>query len=230
VSTENTSENTSDNTSDSTSESTSLAWPYWMVRYMLMDDEESFTELLWSVGGSPPYGGISYEEAEAVYELIEDFRGAGAAAPTSYAAVHAFLGDAPERARVLELFRCYDDIVSASEAYSADRVADGLSIALTLDVPSAVALFILFQAGIAERDGDDAAAAKLTLEALVLLLQSAEHDNRGAKRIAQAAQNAVALTARSGDIARATALLDGLVEVIPPDAAIDMRRWLAQQH
>ncbi len=230
--------NASDNASDSASseagssetDETSMPWPHWLLRSMLADDEASFTQLLWSVGGSPPYGGISYEEAEAVYLLIEDFRGAGAASPERYAAVHAFLDEAPDRARVLELFRCYDDIVSATGPYPAARVADGLTIATQLDAPSAVALFKLLQAGVFEREGDDATAAKTTLEALVMLLREAEHDDSGAKRIEQAAQNAVALTARSGDIERANALLDGLSEVIPPDVATRLRRWLSTQH
>ncbi len=69
----------------------SKAWPYWMLRYMMKDDEQAFEDLVWSVGGSPPYGGISYEEAKVVYHLIEDYRGKGMASPARYKAVRKFV-------------------------------------------------------------------------------------------------------------------------------------------
>jgi hypothetical protein len=41
---------------------------------------------VWSVGGSPPWG-VSYDEAAAVYELIEDYQGIDTASSESYTAV-----------------------------------------------------------------------------------------------------------------------------------------------
>jgi hypothetical protein len=47
---------------------TTLPWPHWMLRYVSSDDPEAMSDLEWSVGGSPPYGGVSYDEASAVYD------------------------------------------------------------------------------------------------------------------------------------------------------------------
>src|SRR5262249_50602964 len=71
------------------------AWPHWMLRHMLIDNEQSYWELVTSVGGSPPYGGVSYEEAEAVFKLVEDFHGKGMASPSHYKAVSKFLTKHP---------------------------------------------------------------------------------------------------------------------------------------
>ena len=54
---------------------TTIPWHIWLLRYMATDDESAFEDLIWSVGGSPPYGDISYEEAGAVYDLLQEFRG-----------------------------------------------------------------------------------------------------------------------------------------------------------
>jgi hypothetical protein len=82
-------------------EDSSKPWPYWMLRAMMSDDKQGFSDLVWSVFGSPPYGGISYEEAGAVYDLIEDFRGSGMASGARYDAVRSVLREHPERERVL---------------------------------------------------------------------------------------------------------------------------------
>ena len=72
-------------------------------------------------------------------------------------------------------------------------------------------------------------AAKLTLEALGDLLTAAEKDPACSHRVAQAAQNAVTLTAMAGDKPRAAELLDSLSEVLPAQIVGQLRRWLAQQ-
>src|SRR5262245_47491464 len=95
-------------------------WPYWMLRYIATDDEKAFWDLVWSVGGSPPYGGVSYEEAKAVYDLLEDYRGPGEASPSSYTAVKKFAKGNQERLDALEAFSINDKITSASDSFSAD--------------------------------------------------------------------------------------------------------------
>src|SRR6185436_7424701 len=62
-----------------TAPDTSKPWPHFLIRYMLQNDESTFEDLIWSVGGSPPYGGVSYEEAKAIFELVENYRGPGTA-------------------------------------------------------------------------------------------------------------------------------------------------------
>ena len=212
-----------------TAPDTSKPWPWFMLRYMMQDDEDSMDALLWSVGGSPPYGGISYEEAAAVYELIEDFRGSGEASEESYDEVRAHLRDNPEREQVLDLFRCYDRIVSHSDSYSADVVDEGLALAQSIGDPASVALFKLFHAGIMAREGQNAEAANFTLEALDSLLTAAEDNPASRKRVEQAAQNAVALTALAGDVPRARELFEMLSEVLPAQARDQIGRWLAAQ-
>lgn len=208
---------------------TSKAWPHFMLRYMMQADEESFNDLIWSVGGSPPYGGVSYEEAGAVYELIEDYRGKGEASPERFDAVRQFINGHTERERVLGLFQCYDRIVSASDSYSQDVVDEGLAIARSTGDPATIGLFSLFHAGILSREGHNAAAADLTLEALDALLMAAEDNPASRTRVEQAAQNAVALTAMGGDLPKARHLLDSLSEVMPAEAATRLRRWIAAQ-
>lgn len=208
---------------------TTKPWPHWMLDYMLQDDEESMEDLIWSVGGSPPYGGISYEEAAAVYELIEDFRGPGRASAARYDAVRKFLKKHPDRERMLELFRCYDEIVSDSESYPQAVADKGLAIATEMGEQAAVGLFQLFQAGVMIRAHQNAAAAKRTIEALENLLQAAASRPACAHRAESAAQNAVALTALGGDRTRAAELLEDLSEVLPASASDQLRRWLATQ-
>lgn len=54
------------------------------------------------VGGSPPYGGISYDEAAAVFELLEDFRGPSQASDASYSKVESFIEGRPECVHALD--------------------------------------------------------------------------------------------------------------------------------
>lgn len=208
---------------------TTKPWPHWMLDHMLQDDADSMENLIWSVGGSPPYGGISYEEAAAVYALIEDFRGPGRASPARFEAARRFLKQDPHRARMLELFRCYDAIVSDPGAYAQAATDEGLEIATQMHEQAAIGLFQLFHAGVLIRAGKNAAAAERTVEALENLLQAAEGRPACAHRVESAAQNAVVLTAMAGDRARAGELLADLSEVLPAKASDQLRRWLAAQ-
>ena len=58
---------------------TALPGPHWMLRYIGTDDKDALNDLVWSAGGAPPYSGISHNEASAVFDLIEDYMGAGQA-------------------------------------------------------------------------------------------------------------------------------------------------------
>jgi len=200
-----------------------------LLRFMMQDDPQTFWDLVWSVGGSPPYGGVSFEEAEAVYHLIEDFRGSGMAPPARYEAVREVIKGHPERELALDLFHCYDEIVSASETYAREIADKGLAIAESISQPAAVGLFKLFQAGVSTREGKYRDAAALTLEALEVLRSAAENDPACNHRVEQAAQNAVTLTALAGDKAKATQVLDDLAEVLGAHATLQLRHWIARQ-
>jgi hypothetical protein len=174
-------------------------WPYWMLRYIATDDENAFENLVWSVGGSPPYGGVSYEEASAVYDLLEDYRGPGEASPKSYAAVRGYLEGHSERLDALEAFSINDQITSAPQSFTADVVDRGSKLAAKLGHDGLRCLFLAYDAQLAHRLGNVARARDLTVEALKLGLSVAAEDSAYTKRIAQLAQNAISLTALAGD-------------------------------
>lgn len=195
---------------------TKVAWPYWMRRFIATDDENAFMDLVWSVGGSPPYGGVSYDEAKAVYELLEDYRGPGTASKTSYARVAQYAKGDPQRADALEAFRINDEITSGPDSFETDVVARGSRLAAKLGDNGLRCLFLAYDAQLAHRGGDLARARDLTLEALKLVLPVAAEDTAYAKRVAQLAQNAVSLTALAGDRAGALRLQQKLAEVLDP--------------
>jgi hypothetical protein len=88
---------------------------------------------------------------------------------------------------------------------------------------------MLFGAGIMSRERRNADAARVTLEALDLLLMAADENPAARRRVEQAAQNAVALTALAGDVPRASELLDTLADVLSAESATQLRRWIAAQ-
>jgi hypothetical protein len=208
------------------SDPTTIPWPYWMLRYVGTDDPGALDDLIWSVGGSPPYGGVSYEEAAAVYELLEDYRGADAAGDASYAAVLAFLEPDSEPARAVETFRCADAIQSDPAGYGLEPVQRGLDLSRALGHRGAEASFLSFEAGWHIRRADDESARDLTRQALDIFLELADGDEAYAKRVGQAAANSVSLTARTGDLDGARQLLAGLADVIEPDLAEQLRQAL----
>jgi hypothetical protein len=207
-------------------ERTERAWPYWMMRYVGSDDRQAMEDLIWSVGGSPPYGGVSWEEAEAVYELLEAYRGPGAADEAHYDKVRATIPSRPDRLVVLDIFHCADQIQSRPDSYGREPVDRGLALARQVGHRGAEATFLSFEAGWLFRAGDVAAAADRTVQALEAFLELADGDPVYEKRVEQSAQNAVGLTARSGDEARARELLQHLVHVLEPDVAEQLRRGL----
>lgn len=211
---------------DSELEKTEVAWPHWMLRYVGSDDEDAMEDLIWSVGGSPPYGGVSYDEASAVYDLLEEYRGPGSASGTAYDRVESFVGSDAERKLALDIFRCADEIQSEAASYGMQPVQRGLALSRQAGHRAAEASFLAFEAGLRYREGDLAAARDRTLEALDIFLAAAEEDPVYAKRVRQTAQNAVSLTAMSGDHARARELLHGLAGVMDPAAGEQLRRSL----
>jgi hypothetical protein len=214
---------------DAAADPTTVAWPEWMLRYVGTDDQGSLQDLTWSVGGSPPYGGVSYEEAVAVYALLEDYHGPGAASGASYQAVHAFLKPRSRPALALETFRCVDAIQSDNEGYSLEPVHRGLDLSRQLRHDGAEAAFLSFEAGWHLRDGDDESARGLTRKALEMFLPLAEADEAYAKRVSQSAVNAVSLTAQTGNLDGARELLNDLAEVMEPEYAEQLRRALGSR-
>jgi hypothetical protein len=214
---------------DSAADPTTIAWPEWMLRYVGTDDPGSFDDLIWSVGGSPPYGGVSYDEAAAVYALLEEYRGPGTASEASYDDVHAFLEPRSRPALALETFRCVDWIQSDDEGYSLQPVHRGLDLARQLRHDGAQASFLSFEAGWHVREGDDESSRRLTRAALDMFLPLAEADEAYAKRVSQLAVNAVSLTARCGDLVGARQLLHDLAEVMEPEYAEQLRLALGGQ-
>ena len=207
-------------------EQQSLPWPHWMLRHMVADDAESLEDLIWSVGGSPPWGGVSSKEADAVFKLVEAFRGPGRAPEARYEAVRAVVKTNEERTRALDLFRYFDEIVSNPESYPATAVERGLALAERAKHAGVQGLFRLFEAGIAIREGRYAQARSLTLAGLELLLSAADGEPIYAGRVAVAAQNAVSLAVNEGNLKEARSLLDRLSEILPADFVAQMNRKL----
>lgn len=211
---------------DAATDRTTIAWPEWMLRYVGTDDQGSLEDLMWSVGGSPPHGGVSYDEAAAVYALLEDYSGPGTASDASYRAVHAFLKPHSRPAFALETFRCVDSIQSDNEGYSLKPVHRGLDLSRRLDHDGAEASFLSFEAGWHIRHGDDESARRLTHTALDIFLRLADVDEAYAKRVSQSAVNAVSLTARTGNVHGARKLLSDLAEIMDPEYSEQLRRAL----
>ena len=212
--------------SESEHEKTKLAWPHWMLRFVGSDDEDAMEDLMWSVGGSPPYGGVSHEEASAVYELLEDYRGPGAASADSYDRVRPFTSIDPARQLAIEIFRCADEIQSKAASYEMSPVERGLELSRQAGHRAAEATFLAFEAGLQYRMGNLSAARDRTLEALDAFLSAADEDPVYEKRVRQMAQNAVSFTALGGDRVRARALLQNLAGVMDPTAGEQLRRSL----
>src|SRR5687768_4890621 len=99
-------------------------WPHWMLRYVASGSTQAFSDLVWSVGGSPPYGGVSWDEAGAVYALLESYQGAGNAEPEAYRAVETCVSADESKRLTLEVFRIHDSIASAPEHFGASEVKE----------------------------------------------------------------------------------------------------------
>jgi len=203
-----------------------IPWPEWMLRYVATDTPETMEDLIWSVGGSPPYGGVSYEEASAVYELLEGFMGPAAAPASAYESVLRFAGDRQDARTALEIFRCYDQIVSSSSSFSEKPVERGLELSARAGHNGAQATFLAFLSNLAYRGGDVDTARDATLEALERFLELATEDPAYKHRIT--ATNAISFTALAGNLEEARRLLLQLGDFLDDDTVQSLSRSLMQ--
>jgi hypothetical protein len=195
-------------------EKTEIAWPQWVLRYVASDDPDAYSDAIWSVGGSPPYGGVSYEEASSIFELLESYVGPGAADAKLYSAARARIKDSRERQAVLELFQVNDQITSNPDTYGADVVARGMALGKQLKDDGILGTFLCYQSGLAYRDGNLAEAIKANWQALQIFLRLADGDPVYRTRAAQCSQNAISYLALSGDQAGALELKQKLASVL----------------
>lgn len=195
-----------------------VPWPYWMLRFIASDNEQAFHDLVWSVGGSPPYGGVSRHEAEAVYDLAEAYRGPGMAPEAAYETLRRRASEWPDRLRTIEVMHSNDEIVSSPGNYSEDPVRRGLTLTDELGHHAANACFQAYQAQLLQQADQLAEARTVTMECLRRFLVEADADPVYAGRTAHLAHNAVALTANAGDVDGARELLRKLAGVLDPAA------------
>ena len=200
-----------------------VPWPYWMVRYVVADTMQAMSDLIWSVGGSTPYGGVSAEEAAAVYELVENFRGPGRAPERFYARVERSALRQPAAWRALEAFRMFDRVASSPDDFSLEDLrVGGVDTVETTEEPLR-SYFQLLDAQLRYRDGDYSGAKELTLKAVDVLRAFAARDPVYVHRLTQALTNAVSFCAMDGDLERArvyAGLLKELnAEAVQGDAA-----------
>jgi hypothetical protein len=193
---------------------TSIPWPIWMLRFVASGDDQAFWDLIWSVGGSPPYGGVSYDEASAVYHLVEDYRGSGMASQRLYDAVRELIQHDPYRQAVLEVFRCNDQITSNPDSFTNQPITTGLALSNQLKHPGVQAVFLAFRSQLAHREGNIERAKEDTLAALAAFLQLADGDAVYANRAAQSAQNAIAFTDMTEGRSAAVKLQSKLASVL----------------
>lgn len=191
-----------------------LPWPHWMLRFIATDDQDAYEDAIWSVGGSPPWGGVSYEEAEAIYHLLEDYRGPGTAKAKYYRAARARLKNSPEREAVLDLFELNDQITSNPDAYGADVVARGMVLCKQVKHDGMLGTFLCYQSGMAYRNKNLPEALQANWQALQIFLRLADGDPAYARRAAQCSQNAISYLALSGDRAGALQLQEKLASIL----------------
>jgi hypothetical protein len=186
-----------------------------MLRYIGANNEEAHWDLIWSVGGSPPYGGVSTEEAGAVYELIESYRGAGQASSESFEAVRRLIQGRPDALGALDAFECHDTIVSDSENISLAHAQRGREISERLGHDGARASFLILEGQAHLQRGDAFTAKQMFQDALPLYASLAAHDPVYNDRLGAVAQNSISLAANEGDIATARALFEQVGHLVP---------------
>lgn len=191
-----------------------IPWPDWVLRFIASDDEEALMDAVWSVGGSPPYGGVSYEEGAAVYHLLEDYTGPGMAGDAFYEEVRRFIRDDPYRQAVLDLLQVNDQITSNPDGYNGQMVERGVALAERVAHDGVLASFLGYRSGLAYRNDDLPGAMEANMKSLQLFLELADQDAVYAKRAAQAAQNAVAFRQLAGDYEAARELYEIVAPVL----------------
>jgi tetratricopeptide (TPR) repeat protein len=179
----------------------SIPWPSWMLRYVSSGNERAFDDLIWSVGGSPPYGGVSWKEAEAVYKLLEEYRGPGEASANAYDTLMGLIRGKADALRAVEVFRLHDRISSNSETYEDRDLTQGEQLALAAAHQGLQTYFQLLRAGLAYRNGEIPEAARQTSAALTVLQALILKDPVYTDQLMKAAKNSVSFAALDGDFA-----------------------------
>jgi hypothetical protein len=182
---------------------TSRPWPHWLVRYVATNSQPAFYDLIWSVDGSPPWGGVSAEEADAVAALLNEYMGPGVAPEEAYDAVRAFLAGRPDDILVLELFRLHDQIASQPEDFTEDDVRSGLAFAESLRNEGVRSRFTLLGAQLRHARRDVGGAKDATLAELPVLERLAKQDGAYMEQLVGAATNAASFSVMDGDFTSA---------------------------
>lgn len=177
-----------------------IPWPYWMIRYIVADNQEAMEDLVWSVGGSPPYGNVPYEEAEDVYNLIESFRGPGKAQEIRYANVEKHILHKPLALKALEAFRLYDNVASNAEEYTYADLRIGRDEAVGVVEEPLTSYYRLLKSGLKYREGFMDEAYQLAAESLEPLKRFAENDPAFDNRYCQALTNTAIFATLNGDL------------------------------
>ncbi|MDM0022163.1 tetratricopeptide repeat protein [Variovorax saccharolyticus] len=185
-----------------------IAWPHWMRRFSALASEEAFNDLIWSVGGSPPYGGVSWEEAEAVYKLLKAYRGPGQADPAVYEALDDHIKDSPEKVLTLRVFQVHDRIASAPQAFTSADVDEGAALAVQLGDEGLRAYFELLDAQLRHQEGDIRSALLALNNALARIVPLAKADSAFASLLGKVVVNGTSYHAISGDLQTARQFAD----------------------
>lgn len=183
-------------------------WPYWLTRAILASGEDAWMDAVWSVGGSPPSGGVSYDEGAAVYELLEAYRGPGMASSSSYDAVAAHLGGDPAAVLALEIFRLHDVIASRDSPHATREEIDaGIALAEDLRDPRAMLYFELLDGDLAIQEERLTDAKERFIACAGALQALVVEDPVYVPRLADVMLNVTSLSVLDGDFvtARSTA-------------------------
>jgi len=182
------------------SDLTVLPWPFWLLRYVAANSEQAMWDAIWSVGGSPPYGGVGWEEASAVYNLLEQYRGPGRAPDDAYAAVERHLAGRPNDVLALEVFRIHDHIASDPTNVGSEDVEAGLDLAQRLDHMGLMCYFAMLQSQRAYEHQDIGAAKEISLQVLPVLMTLFADDPVYGLQLAKTAQSAASFAVMDGDV------------------------------
>jgi hypothetical protein len=209
-----------------TPDPSSNPWPHWLLRYVAANNEQAFWDVVWSVGGSPPWGGITYEEAAAVYQLLELYRGPSMAPESAYTAVAEYLGGRPRDVLALEAFRIHDRIASRPEAITTADVEAGLQLAHELEHPALACYFALLLAQVTHESQNVGAAKDVLFEVLPALVALCMTDDVYFEQLLKAAQNAASFAVMDGDVEHARVAAQILRELGAEDRLGELGNYL----
>jgi hypothetical protein len=180
-------------------------WRAWLLRYLAAGTEQALADTMASIRAARERRALPESVAEAVWALLEDYRGPGAADPQLYEAALAGLEDERD-ATAIEAFRCWDAIATVGAPDDAN-VELGYELAERLGHPGALARFGLLRAQLAYEAGDPRAAAAESLTAIDRLLEvRADREYDELFRAAATNGRSFALMAGDQDAAAAFAL------------------------